>query len=96
VEWGQARGEVRADVDLEILVSMVDWLSNSLQDALVTEELDPGLFHRLANQPERQRMRVEDFTILLESAIGTRGEATADDGARATAEAGSATTSAAP
>ena len=70
VEWGQQRGEVRADVDLEIIVSMVDWLSNSLQDALVTDELDPGLFHRLANQPERQRMRVEHFTVLLESAIG--------------------------
>lgn len=70
VEWGQQRGEVRTDVDLEIVVSMVDWLSNSLQDALVSEELDPGLFHRLAAQPERQRMRVEDFTVLLESAIG--------------------------
>ena len=82
VEWGQQRGEVRADVDLEIIVSMVDWLSNSLQDALVTEELDPGLFHRLANQPERQRMRVEHFTVLLESAIGAasvrvRGDAPA-------------------
>ncbi|MGH2540389.1 MAG: TetR/AcrR family transcriptional regulator [Actinomycetota bacterium] len=71
VEWGQQRGEVRADVDLEIIVSLVDWLSNSLQDAMVTEELDPGLFHRLAGQPERQRTRVEDFTVLLESAIGT-------------------------
>ena len=70
VEWGQQRGEVRADLDLEIIVSLVDWLSNSLQDALVSEELDPGLFHRLAGQPERQRMRVEDFTVLLESAIG--------------------------
>lgn len=69
VEWGQQRGEVRTDVDLEIIVSMVDWLSNSLQDALVTEELDPGLFHRLANQPERQRMRVEHFETLLESAL---------------------------
>jgi AcrR family transcriptional regulator len=69
VEWGQQRGEVRADVDLEIIVSMVDWLSNSLQDAMVTEELDPGLFHRLANQPERQRMRVEHFRTLLESAL---------------------------
>lgn len=69
VEWGQQRGEVRADVDLEIIVSMVDWLSNSLQDAMVTEELDPGLFHRLASQPERQRMRVEHFETLLESAL---------------------------
>jgi TetR/AcrR family transcriptional regulator len=72
VEWGQQRGEVRSDVDLEIIVSLVDWLSNSLQDAMVTEELDPGLFHRLAGQPERQRTRVEDFRVLLESAIGTR------------------------
>ncbi len=72
VEWGQERGEVRTDVDLEMLVSMVDWLSNSLQDALVSEELDPGLFHRLRAQPERQQERVEDFTTLLESAIGAR------------------------
>src|SRR6266516_546071 len=27
VEWGQRRGEVRADVDLETIVSLVDWLS---------------------------------------------------------------------
>jgi AcrR family transcriptional regulator len=70
VEWGQQRGEVRADLDLETIVSMVDWLSGAIQDALVTEELDPGLFHRWRNQPERQRMRVEHFAVLLESAIG--------------------------
>jgi AcrR family transcriptional regulator len=70
VEWGQQRGEVRTDIDLETMVSMVDWLSGALQDALVTEELDPGLFHRWRNQPERQRMRVEHFAVLLESAIG--------------------------
>jgi AcrR family transcriptional regulator len=80
VEWGQERGEVRADVDLEIIVSMVDWLSNSLQDALVTEELDPGLFHRLASQPERQRMRVAHFTVLLESAISAQAARTASEG----------------
>lgn len=69
VEWGQQRGEVRADLELETVVSLVDWLSNAIQDALVTEELDPGLFHRWRGQPERQRMRVEHFAILLESAI---------------------------
>jgi AcrR family transcriptional regulator len=70
VEWGQQRGEVRTDLDLETVVSLVDWLSGAIQDALVTEELDPGLFHRWRNQPERQRMRVEHFAVLLESAIG--------------------------
>jgi AcrR family transcriptional regulator len=49
---------------------LVDWLSGSLQDALVTQELDPGLFHRWQHQPDRQRMRVEHFAVLLRSAIG--------------------------
>ena len=78
VEWGQQRGEVRADLELETIVSLVDWLSYSIQDALVTEELDPGLFHRWQHQPERQRMRVEHFAVLLESAIGAGAASTAD------------------
>jgi TetR/AcrR family transcriptional regulator len=71
VEFGVARGEVRDDIDLEMIVSMVDWLAGSLQDALVIEELDPGLFHRSKNEPERQRARVEQFATVLRSAIGT-------------------------
>ena len=66
MEFGIERGEVRDDIDLEMIVSMVDWLAGSLQDALVTEELDPGLFHRWQNQPERQRMRMEHFSLLLQ------------------------------
>jgi AcrR family transcriptional regulator len=77
IEWGQQRGEVRADLDLETVVSMVDWLTSSLQDAIVTEELDPGLFHRWEHQPERQRMRLAHFEILLESAIGAQAGTTA-------------------
>src|SRR4026208_1368111 len=42
VEWGQQRGEVRAGLDLETIVSLVDWTSSAIQAALVTEELDPG------------------------------------------------------
>ncbi len=72
VEFGIERGEVRDDIDLEMIVSMVDWLSGSIQDALVTEELDPGLFHRWRSQPERQRLRVEHFGLLIRSAIGTQ------------------------
>ncbi|HSL10131.1 MAG TPA: TetR/AcrR family transcriptional regulator [Actinomycetota bacterium] len=74
IEWGQERGEVRTDIDLETIVSMLDWLSGSLQDALVTEELDPGLFHRWRHQPDRQRMRIDHFAILLESAIRVQSE----------------------
>jgi AcrR family transcriptional regulator len=77
VEWGQQRGEVRADLDLETIVWLVDATSSAIQDALVTEELDPGLFHRWSHQPERQRTRLEHFAVLLESAIGAVGEARA-------------------
>ena len=77
VEWGQRRGEVRTDVDLETIVSLLDWLSGAIQDALVTEELDPGLFHRWRSQPERQRMRLDHFAVLLESAIGSTSAARA-------------------
>jgi AcrR family transcriptional regulator len=74
VEFGVERGEVRTDVDVELIASMIDWFMGSLQDALVTEELDPGLFHRWQAQPERQRMRLEHFTTLLRSAIGKEAE----------------------
>ena len=70
VEYGIARGEVREDVDLDMVVSMVDWLAERFQDALVTEELDPGLFHR-RGVPNRTDARIEQFTTLLRSAIGT-------------------------
>ena len=74
VEFGQGRGEVRDDVDLDMVVSMVDWLAERFQDALVTEELDPGLFHR-RGQPQRQQTRIEQFARLLRSAIGKQAEA---------------------
>ena len=74
VEYGQGRAEVRDDVDLDMVVSMVDWLAERFQDALVTEELDPGLFHR-RGQPQRQQTRIEQFARLLRSAIGKQAEA---------------------
>ena len=70
VEWGVQRGEVRSDVDLELVVSMLDWLAERFQDALVTEELDPGLFHRHKDRAERQHARTEQFVDILRRAIG--------------------------
>ena len=44
VRFGIERGEIRDDIDPRMIVSMVDWLMDRCQDAIVTEELDPGLF----------------------------------------------------
>lgn len=71
IEFGVKRSEVRDDIDVEMLASMVDWLADRFQEALVTEELDPGLFHRHPNQSQRRQIRIEQFAQLLRSAIGT-------------------------
>ncbi|MGZ4132042.1 MAG: TetR/AcrR family transcriptional regulator [Actinomycetota bacterium] len=74
VEYGVRRGEVRSDCDPEMLASMLDWLAERFQDALVSEDLDPGLIHR---QPERRGMRIKEFVEILRSGIAHAPEAEA-------------------
>jgi AcrR family transcriptional regulator len=71
VEFGVARGEVRDDVDVEMLASMLDWVAERFQDALVSEDLDPGLIHR---RPERRTMRIKEFVEVLRGGIEARPE----------------------
>ena len=54
-----------------MIVSMVDWLMDRVQDAMVTEELDPGLFGGAQSAEERDR-RVGEFLELLRSAVAAR------------------------
>jgi AcrR family transcriptional regulator len=72
VQFGIDRGEIRTDIDTTMLVSLVDWLMDRCQDAIVTEELDPGLFGSASQSPQMQDLRVRQFVELLRSAIGTR------------------------
>ncbi len=66
------KGEVRSDIDFEILVSIVDWMMERFQDTLLKEALDPGLLRRHGGQPERTQARIEQFVKLLRGAIGRR------------------------
>jgi hypothetical protein len=59
---------VRTDIDPRMIVSMVDWLMDRCQDAMVTEELDPGLFG-YQNRPRVRDQRVREFIELLRSAV---------------------------
>src|SRR3954468_7439232 len=70
IDYGIARGDLRPDLDPEMAASMLDWLAGGFQDALVTKELDPGLFHRHPNREERQAIRIQQFLELLRRAIG--------------------------
>lgn len=70
VKFGLLLGEVRSDLDLEMIVSILDWTMERFQDALLTEELDPGLFRRQGEIGERKEARIHQFIDLLARAIG--------------------------
>jgi AcrR family transcriptional regulator len=73
VEFGVKRGEVRRDIEIELIISLVDWLIDRCQDAIVTEELDPGLFGYFTQSKELRERRVNQFVELLRSAISGKG-----------------------
>jgi len=79
VRAGVERGEVRSDIDETMLVSIVEWTVERFQDALLTEELDPGLFSRQGNRPEKTAGRIAQFLDLLQGAIGARSAGRARD-----------------
>jgi AcrR family transcriptional regulator len=71
VEFGVGRGEIRGDVDAEMIASMLDWVAERFQDALSEADLDPGLIHRT---PERRGMRIKEFVEVLHGGISSRPE----------------------
>jgi AcrR family transcriptional regulator len=71
VRFGLERAELRQDLDQEMIVSILDWTMERFQDALLTEELDPGLFRRQGAVPEKKEARIAQFLDVLKRAIGT-------------------------
>lgn len=71
VRMGIQRGEVRSDIDDAMIVSLLDWTVERFQDALLTEELDPGLFSRQGKNPEKTAARIDQFLELLKGAVET-------------------------
>jgi len=69
VRFGVQRGEVRSDIEIELIISMVDWLIDRCQDAIVTEELDPGLFGYFTQSDQVREKRIGQFVELLRSAV---------------------------
>lgn len=72
VEDGIRRGELRADIDRDLLVSLFTWLNNAFQGELLLRELederreDPEVL-------ERSRRRIDQFLVVLRSAFGVPG-----------------------
>jgi len=76
VRFGIERGELRKDLDVEMMVSIIDWMVERFQDALLTAELDPGLFRRQGELAEKKEARIQQFLDILKRAIGTIPEKT--------------------
>ena len=72
VEFGVRRGEVREDVDAEMIASMLDWVAERFQDVLASEELDAGLVHRKPFVPERRANRIREFIEVLRTGLVPR------------------------
>jgi hypothetical protein len=70
VRFGLQRGELRKDLDLEMIASILDWTMERFQDALLTEELDPGLFRKQGQSLEQKEARIAQFLDILRRAIG--------------------------
>ena len=71
VRFGLERRELRKDMDIEMIVSSIlDWMMERFQDALLTAELDPGLFRRQGELAEKKEARIQQFLDVLQRAIG--------------------------
>jgi AcrR family transcriptional regulator len=70
LRYGSSRGELRSDLDADMIGSILEWTMDRFQDALLTEELDPGLFRKQGHVPEKKDARIEQFIELLKRAIG--------------------------
>jgi hypothetical protein len=70
VRYGLQRGELHREMDQEMMVSILDWTMERFQDALLTEELDPGLFRRQGDPQEKKDARITQFLDVLKRAIG--------------------------
>jgi len=71
VRLGLERRELRKDMDVELIVSIVDWMMERFQGALLTAELDPGLFRRSGELAEKKEARIQQFLAVLQRAIGS-------------------------
>ena len=78
VRFGLERKELRKDLDQEMMVSILDWTMERFQDALLTEELDPGLFRRQGDPAAKKEARIAQFLDVLQRAIGAERRAHQD------------------
>jgi len=72
VQLGVERGELRHDVDPELIASIIETTVERFQDALNMGDSHPDLFHHTSNgDARRPTERINEFILVLRGAIGT-------------------------
>jgi AcrR family transcriptional regulator len=72
VQMGLERGELRQDVDPELIASIVESTVERFQDSLTMSETHPELFHRSGNgHGKGHTQRIDEFILVLRGALGT-------------------------
>ena len=71
VKMGIDRGEVRTDVDMVLVTSILECTFERMQDFLITAEPDRDLFHRTGSFSGNREQLVDQFVTILRGAIGT-------------------------
>jgi TetR/AcrR family transcriptional regulator len=74
VRFGLERRELRKDIDLGMMVSILDWTTERFQDAQLTAERDPALFRRQGELEEGKEARIQQCVGMLQRAIGAGAE----------------------
>ena len=69
--FGVSQGETRTDLDADLIGSILEWTMDRFQDALLTEEFDPGLFRKSGPIPQEKERRIEQFVEFLRRAVGS-------------------------
>src|SRR2546425_4847456 len=70
VRFGLERAELRKDLDVVVIVSIIDWMVERFQEPFLVEELYPGLFRRQGDPQGRKEARIGQFLDVLKRAIG--------------------------
>lgn len=72
VRLGVERGEVRDDLDVDLIARTVDILVHAFEEAGFAEGIDHGLFRKSGGPDEVIPDRVDQYLELIRSAIGKR------------------------
>lgn len=71
VHMGVERGEVRRDVDPELIACIIETTVERFQDSLNMADSHPDLFHRASNgEAKSYAERIEEFILVLHDAVG--------------------------